>query len=277
MKNKCMHLDSNVLYSVKLKERGSYYVMICSFVPIVICNLFEFLDLALDSSNVSSNNFSNLNTVLEEHESGHSTDRVFLGDILINVRARLIKSDACCTMIVFSQPNPSIFPFFSAVFFPKRQQKNHLHHPHQRRPWRTGHQGRHQQAWRTWGRRSCRVRTIEHRNQQRSKTPVFMFIFLCHQAGGRSKSKKSKTLTSLSEAMSCLNSSRFLGSLSIAIVEIGFVLVVGKKKVWRKRMTVARCEGFLYPRLDELSPFVIGCICTLTKLLDLRTPAKDLA
>lgn len=112
MKNKCMHLDSNVLYSVKLKERGSYYVMICSFVPIVVCNLFEFLDLALDSSNVSSNNFSNLNAVLEEHESGHSTDRVFLGDILINVRSRLIKSDACCTMIAFFPSSSLNFSFF---------------------------------------------------------------------------------------------------------------------------------------------------------------------
>jgi hypothetical protein len=62
--------------------KGIYLYTIYAFVPIVICNLFEFLDLGLNGSNVGSNNFTNLGAVLEEHEGGHSADRVFLSDIL---------------------------------------------------------------------------------------------------------------------------------------------------------------------------------------------------
>jgi hypothetical protein len=42
----------------------------------------ELLDLGLNSGDVSSNHFANLLTALEEQESRHSTNAIFLGNIL---------------------------------------------------------------------------------------------------------------------------------------------------------------------------------------------------
>lgn len=61
--------------------------MKCIFAANASC-LEESVELSLNESGISTNNLILLLTVLEEHESRHSTDRVFLSNILHKQRKK---------------------------------------------------------------------------------------------------------------------------------------------------------------------------------------------